>query len=93
MLEIQAHLPPQLSISSTNAIISNNSIQYCQVDTPLNVAILFQSYALGKEIYNQTIEFEDYKKLKIDLESKLAGIYQLRIVSEEELISRRIIIR
>ena len=49
--------------------------------------------ALGKEIYNQTIEFEDYKKLKIDLESKPAGVYQLRIVSEEEVISRRIIIR
>jgi len=49
--------------------------------------------ALGKEIYNQTIEFEDYKKLKIDLESKPAGVYQLRIVLEEEVISRRIIIR
>ncbi len=49
--------------------------------------------ALGKEIYNQTIEFENYKKLKIDLENQPSGIYQLRIVSREDVISRRIIIQ
>ncbi|RLD62882.1 MAG: hypothetical protein DRI84_10365 [Bacteroidetes bacterium] len=49
--------------------------------------------ALGKEIYNQQIEFENYKKLKLNLTSEVSGVYQLRIVSRDGIISRRFIIR
>jgi hypothetical protein len=49
--------------------------------------------ALGKEIYNQNIEFDNYKKLKIDLDSQPSGVYQLRIVSEKDIFTRRFIIR
>ena len=49
--------------------------------------------ALGKEIYNQTIEFENYKKLKIDLDNQPSGVYQLRVVSEHNTTNRRFIIR
>jgi len=49
--------------------------------------------AMGKEIYNQNIGFEDYKKLKIDLDNQPSGVYQLRVVSKDNIITRRFIIR
>ena len=49
--------------------------------------------ALGKEIYKQNIEFEGYKKLKIDLDNQASGVYQLRVVSEHNTTTHRFIIR
>jgi len=49
--------------------------------------------ALGRKIYIQQIEFENHRKIEIDLGSSPAGVYQMQLISEDGVISRRVVIR
>ena len=49
--------------------------------------------AMGKEIYNQNIEFEDYKKLKVDLGIHPSGVYLMQLISEDGIVNQKIIIK